>query len=100
YEYGYHAQGDWYCTGAKALGLAGRYKPGFVFVFQMKTAPYLVHIVELDGTALALGAARNRRAREIFADCQRTGRWPGFNDAVTYLPLPPWGEKRDEEEYL
>ncbi|HEY9369095.1 PD-(D/E)XK nuclease-like domain-containing protein [Streptomyces sp.] len=100
YEHGYHQQAAWYLDGVKALGLAGDQEPGFVFVFQAKSAPYLVHLVELDHPALTLGAARNDRALRIYADCQRTDTWPGFNDRVTYLPLPAWAEKRDQEEYL
>lgn len=100
YEHGYHAQAAWYLDAVKALDLAGDQEPAFVFVFQAKTAPYLVHLVELDFPAIALGAARNDRALRIYAECERTGNWPGFNNTITYLPLPPWGEKRDEEEYL
>jgi hypothetical protein len=100
YEHGYHQQAALYLNGVKALDITGDQEPAFVFVFQTKTAPYLVHLVELDFPALALGAARNERALRIYADCERTGIWPGFNDAITYLPLPVWGEKRDQEEYL
>lgn len=99
YEHGYHAQAAFYLNGVKALGLHGDQEPAFIFVFQSKTAPYLVHLVELDFPALALGAARNERALRIYAECQRTGIWHGFNDAITYLPLPPWAEKKDQEEY-
>jgi hypothetical protein len=100
YEHGYHAQAAWYLDAVKALDLTGDQEPAFVFVFQTKTAPYLVHLVELDFPALTLGAARNERALRTYADCQRTDAWPGFNDRITYLPLPPWAEKRDQEEYL
>lgn len=100
YEHGYHAQAALYLNGVKALGLTGDQEPAFIFAFQAKTAPYLVHLVELDFPALTLGAARNERALRIYAECERTGNWPGFNNAITYLPLPPWAEKRDEEEYL
>jgi hypothetical protein len=100
YEHGYHAQAAFYLEGSKALGLHGDQEPAFIFVFQSKTPPYLVHLVELDFPALTLGAARNERALRIYADCERTGNWPGFNDRITYLPLPPYAEKRDQEEYL
>ena len=100
YEHGYHAQAAFYLNGVKALGMHGDQEPAFVFVFQSKTAPYLVHLIELDFPALTLGAARNERALRIYAECERTGIWPGFNDRITYLPLPPWAEKRDQEEYL
>jgi hypothetical protein len=99
YEHGYHAQAAFYLEGSKALGLHGDQEPAFVFVFQSKTPPYLVHLVELDFPALALGAARNEKALRIYADCERTGNWPGFNDRITYLPLPAWAERRDHEEY-
>lgn len=99
YDRGYHAQAAFYLDGVKAAGLHGDQEPAFIFVFQAKTAPYLVHLVELDFPALALGAARNERALRIYADCERTGIWPGFNDRITYLPLPAWAERRDQEEY-
>jgi hypothetical protein len=100
YDHGYHAQAAHYLAGVKALGLHGDQEPAFIFVFQSKTAPYLVHLVELDFPALTLGAARNERALRTYAECERTGVWHGFNDRITYLPLPPWAEKRDQEEYL
>lgn len=99
YDRGYHAQAAFYLDGVKAAGLHGDQEPAFIFVFQAKTAPYLVHLVELDFPALALGAARNERALRIYAECERTGIWPGFNDRITYLPLPAWAERRDQEEY-
>lgn len=100
YDHGYHQQAAWYIDGVKALGLHGGLEPAFVFVFQTKTPPYLVHLAELDLGALTLGDARNRRALATYADCMAEDRWPGFNDQITYLPLPAWAEKRDEEEYL
>ncbi|MYU20766.1 hypothetical protein GTY84_02630 [Streptomyces sp. SID8352] len=99
YDRGYHAQAAFYLDGVKAAGLHGDQEPAFIFVFQAKTAPYLVHLVELDSPALALGADRNERALRIYAECENTGIWPGFNDRITYLPLPAWAERRDQEEY-
>ncbi|MFF3730436.1 PD-(D/E)XK nuclease-like domain-containing protein [Streptomyces sp. NPDC002476] len=97
-EYGYHCQDDWYRAAARAAGLAD--DPAMVFVCQEKTAPYLVTVVELDATARRIGAARNRRAIDLFARCTETGHWPGYSDDITYLSLPVWAERRDEEEYL
>ncbi|MFD5221449.1 PD-(D/E)XK nuclease-like domain-containing protein [Streptomyces tendae] len=99
YDRRYHAQAAFYLDGVKTAGLHGDQEPAFVFVFQAKTAPYLVHLVELDFPALALGGARNERALRIYAECENTGIWPGFNDRITYLPLPAWAERRDQEEY-
>ncbi|RCH70793.1 hypothetical protein DT019_03265 [Streptomyces sp. SDr-06] len=100
YEHGYHQQAAWYLDGIKALGMAGDSEPAFVFVFQAKAAPYLVTVVELDSIALAIGAARNRRAIQLYAECTATGHWPAYDDGIAYLPLPAWAEIRDKEEYL
>ncbi|GAA4706291.1 PD-(D/E)XK nuclease-like domain-containing protein [Streptomyces youssoufiensis] len=99
YEYGYHQQADWYRAGARALDLVGD-DAEFVFVCQEKTPPYLVTIFQPDAMAMRLGAARNRAALQRYAECTATGRWPGHADDVVYLPLPPWAENRDTEEYL
>jgi hypothetical protein len=99
HTYGYHQQAAWYLDGVKALGLHGQ-EPAFVFVFQEKTAPYLVTVVELDALALRIGAARNRRALETYARCTAEDRWPGYSDAVESICLPAWAEKSDSEEYL
>jgi hypothetical protein len=100
HTYGYHCQGDWYLEGVKALGLHGGIEPAMVFVFQEKTAPYLVTVVELDAVALRIGRARNRRALEIYRECVDTDRWPGHSDAIEMVALPTWAEIRDTEEYL
>lgn len=100
HDYGYGQQSDWYLDGLKALGLAGQHEPAFVFVFQQKTPPYLITVAELDAPAMRIAAAKNRRALEIYAECTRTGYWPGHADDVVQLALPAWAEIRDSEEYL
>lgn len=98
-EHGYHQQDDWYRAGCRALGLAGE-DAAFVFVFQEKTAPYVVTVVELDVMCRRIGAAKNRRAIETYARCVETGHWPGYHDAIAHLSLPAYAENRDIEEYL
>ncbi|MFF2009140.1 PD-(D/E)XK nuclease-like domain-containing protein [Streptomyces sp. NPDC058195] len=98
-EYGYHQQADWYRAGARALGIGDEHT-AFVFVCQEKTAPYLITVFEPDMAALRIAAAKNRRAINTFAECTESGRWPGYSDDIEYLSLPPYAERRDEEEYL
>lgn len=98
-EFGYHQQADWYRAGARAVDLGGE-DTAFVFVCQEKTAPYLITVFEPDMAALRIGAAKNRRAIETYARCMESGYWPGYSDAIEYLSLPVWAERRDEEEYL
>ena len=99
HDYGYHCQADWYRTGARALDLADEHA-AFVFVCQEKTAPYLVTVFEPDAAALRIGAAKNRRAIQVYAECTATGHWPGYSDDVVPLSLPVWAEIRETEEYL
>lgn len=101
HNYGYHQQAAWYLEGARALGLGDR-DATFLLVFQEKTPPYLVRAVQLNLMALRVAAAKNRRARLIFAECTATGHWPGYGDdtKADFVSLPPWAESRDMEEYL
>lgn len=94
-NYGYHAQSAWYRSGMRALGLHDR--PGFVFVFQEKTAPYVVTVVELTDVTNRIGRSRNRQALEIYARCTETGYWPGYSDDIELVALPPWAENRELE---
>lgn len=95
-QHGYHQQAAWYRDAAIALGLAGE-DTAFVFVCQEKTPPYVVTIVELDATALRIGAIRNRRALQLYAHCTATGHWPPYSEAIELLSLPVWAEIEEGE---
>ncbi|MFC7929133.1 PD-(D/E)XK nuclease-like domain-containing protein [Streptomyces cinereoruber] len=98
--YGYHQQAAWYLDGIRALELDE--KPAFLLVFQEKTAPFLITVVELDLVTLRIGAAKNRRALNTYRACVESGHWPGYvpDHEPFYLSLPPWATNRDTEEYL
>lgn len=98
HEHGYHTQADWYLDGVRALGIAD--DATFLFIFQLKTPPHLVRVVGIPATAMQIAAAKNRRAIEKYADCVRSGRWPGFGGDLDYIELPGWAETRDAQEYL
>lgn len=92
-NYGYHIQAATYIEGVRALGIDER--PGFVNVYQEKTPPYLVRIVEPDAMALAIARDRIRAALELYAKCEAEGEWPGYPEPEL-LGLPVWVEN----EYL
>lgn len=95
YDFRYHMQEVWYrdavaaCYGADAE---------FLFVAQEKTAPYLVTVCRLDFDAQAAGAAANRKAMEIYRDCQQSGIWPGYqpDNDIALLSLPAWARTRED----
>lgn len=97
-NYGYHQQAAFYSAGALALGLAG--EVSFVFCFQEKAAPYLVRMVQLDDMTLRIGAAKNAKALDVYAQCRKTGRWPGYSDDIDIVALPSWAEAHQSQEYL
>ncbi len=96
YQWRYFQQAAWYIDGARSLGLAE--DVAFLFVFQEKTAPYLVSVVEVDATALRVGKDLNRRAIEIYRDCREADQWPGYTTEIELIRLPAWAETRLLEE--
>lgn len=95
-NYGYHQQDAWYRDAVTALNLSD--DPAFVFAVQEKTPPYLVSVVQLDLTARRIGALLNRQAITTYAECARTGHWPGYAEDVELVSLPFWYERKFEDQ--
>lgn len=88
-SYGYFIQAVHYQDGAAALGLGVL---PFYFVFQEKTEPYLVSVVDLDDEYRAIGRRRVDLARQIYRDCMAADQWPAYlatNEIATIAP-PRW----------
>ncbi|MDH6460147.1 hypothetical protein M2302_000298 [Micromonospora sp. A200] len=96
HNHGYYMQAAWYLDGIAAAGLGE--DAAFVFVFQEKTPPYLVTVVELDAEALMTGRELNRRALHIYAECTANGVWPGYGDDhdIALVSLPAWATRTEE----
>ncbi len=93
----YYCQAAHNISGLQALGLADA-DAQFVFVVQMKSAPYLVTLATPDRFAMQVGHFRMREARRIYAECLESGRWPSFSDEVEIMPLPRWVEAEYRNE--
>jgi hypothetical protein len=93
-NFGYYMQAAQYIDGVCAVGIDA--DPAFLFVFQEKTAPYLITVAELDEPAIQAGRERNARACEIWRDCTETGTWPGYTDEIELISLPAWMPRADE----
>lgn len=95
-DYGYFMQAPWYCDAVRTLGIHP--DPAFVFVVQEKDPPYLVSVCQLDMEAMQLGERLNARAIELYADCSRTGVWPGYTQDVAHISLPRYFVAQHEEK--
>jgi hypothetical protein len=95
-DYRYDQQADFYTSAAEALGIAEEAAMAFVIV--EKTPPYLVNVIELSSGWLVMGKDRNHRAREIYAQCTRTGIWPGYPQGIAMVDPPAWLETEHERE--
>ncbi len=87
-NYGYHAQSAWYTDMITALGHAEQVN--FGFIFQEKTAPYVVTVVELEPEAVDAGRRLNREALDIYRACTDADVWPAYSDSIVRVGLPRW----------
>lgn len=89
---GYFIQMAWYLMGLRAVGYA-RDNAEALLVVQETRKPYLVTVAQPDPTAMRMGAIRCRQALDLYAECVRDNRWPGYSDDVVLAELPPWETK-------
>jgi len=62
-----------------------------------KEAPHVVALWQLPPEDILRGHHLFRRAVNIFADCQRENRWPGYADEPAMCGLPGWARKEIDE---
>ena len=96
HEFGYHQQFDFYIGGVMELGIAQDPLP--LLIVQEKEPPYVVTVVQVSRSALDVADVKNRAALELYAECTRTGHWPGYAEDVVMATLPPWAERQFQQE--
>jgi hypothetical protein len=94
WRYNYHQQDAFYRDGFQfTTGVA---RPTFKFIFQEKTAPYVVRVVSLDSASVTEGRLLNERAIEIYRDCEALEEWPGHEDEAV-ISLSAHANESDDE---
>lgn len=73
---------------SKFPDLAGRTQ--FINVFIESKEPHMCVPVKPDGMMMKLGDLKWQRAVDLFAECSRTGKWPGYADRVLSMSPSPW----------
>lgn len=98
FNFGYHRQAGLYLDGARARKLPAK---RFIIVAVEKTAPFAVGVYRLTDGVTDAGLAQARSLLRRYAECTRTGSYPGYPDRVQDISIPPWAwSKMDEQTEL
>lgn len=105
-DYRYHVQGSWLTNGvALACQQAGiqlnGYEPTrFALVAQEKCEPWDIGFFPLGPRTMTKGDMDVRRNLNTYAQCVRTGQWPGkTGDKFVELEFGPWDLEEAGEDY-
>lgn len=91
YGIGGDVQVAFYLRGVEAL-TGGQ--PAWRYVVQETSPPYLLSVVDLAPSALALAVAKVEMAVTVWARCLESGEWPGYPSRVASIDAPTWEETR------
>lgn len=91
--YGYNCQAALVAMGFEAV--LKRPMEEFALVFVEKTPPFACRVVTIDPDDIKRGEQQMRASVDIFAECVKTGVWPGpgAQDDAERLPMPGWARQ-------
>ena len=91
-DYHYHGRMAWYMD---ALNLVHQFNDWRVMFLWIKNSPpHVFRISELQEWDLAEGRAMYRECLDAYANCKKTGNWPGHPAGITPISLPRWAFTR------
>ena len=91
FNYGYARQGAMYAEGLAAHGVTIQ---DFAIIAVENEAPYPVAVYRLRDEDLLRGLGQFRKAINLYAECVRTGEWPGYSNDIMDIALPAWGARQ------
>jgi hypothetical protein len=84
----YHLQDAYYSEGHQRA--TGQTVHGFVFIAVEDEWPFAACAHMLDDDSREIARALMRQLLDTYAECTRTGVWPGYSDAIELISLPRW----------
>jgi len=88
---GYHHSMSWYRDGLSVLSKNKIHRSAW-FIFIEKSQPNDVMAYELDEDAMEKGSSDMREWLDVYADCVKSGEWPGLkNKEYGLVTLRPYG---------
>lgn len=86
----YWLQAAWYSDGFEKA--TGKRVHGFVFAAVESSWPHAAAAYMLGDDVLDKARAENRRLLDLYAECRRTGVWPGYQQSIQSIALPAWAK--------
>ena len=86
----YWLQAAWYSDGYEKA--TGKRVHGFVFAAVESSWPHAAAAYMLGDDVLEKARAENRRLLDLYAECRRTGIWPGYQQSIQAIALPAWAK--------
>lgn len=90
-NFGYHVQDPLYSEVWSAAG--GGDVDGFFFVVVEKSDPPMIACYELDASSVREGHAIYRKALRQYAQCEKSGEWPGYTEDVQRIGISRFAYK-------
>lgn len=72
------------------------YPKHFAFIAVEKKPPYAVGVYVLDSEGVEIGRAQYQHDLRVYAECVRTGVWPGYGDKIQTISLPGWHANKNQ----
>ena len=94
-DFGYHIAAAHYGEGIKRI--FGKYPTGYIFVVVEKEEPHTVSLYYPEPEDIERGRNQMRQAINLFAQCVKHNRWPGYADAPMQVSLPIYARMRIDE---
>lgn len=91
---GYLHAAAWYSDGYESA--TGLRVLGYVFATVEHDWPHVAAPYMVPEDVLDLARAENRRMLNLYAECKRTGTWPGYSAGVSLIQLPVWAQRQLE----
>ena len=86
-DFGYHIQAGMYIAGMQALGHEIK---EWAFICVENTPPYGVAVYRLENLAIQLGWNICEVLLDQYAECKKSGVWPGYGHKSNPINLPRW----------
>lgn len=88
WNFDYWLQAAWYSDGYERA--TGKRVHGFVFAAVESSWPHAAAAYLLGDDVLERARIENRRLLDLYAECRRTGVWPGYQTTIQPIALPAW----------